>query len=59
MNFIRNAHREYLSRKRNVQEDCRYIVHICHQVVQAILNLAGCRVETRFCAALKKLVLYE
>ncbi len=52
VNFIRNAHREYLSRKRNVQEDCRYIVRICHQVVQAILNLAGCcRIETRLSAA--------
>ena len=51
VNFIRNAHREYLSRKRNVEEDCRYIVRICRQVVQAILRLAGCRIETGLCAA--------
>lgn len=41
VNFIRSAHQEYLSRKRNVEEDCFYIVRICHQVVQAILNLTG------------------
>lgn len=51
VNFIRNAHKEYLSRKRNVQEDCRYIVRICHQVVQAILSLAGCKAEVRLHAA--------
>ena len=51
VNFIRNAHREYLSRKRNVEEDCRYIVRICRQVVQAILSLAGCRVQTGLCVA--------
>lgn len=37
--FIQKSHEEYLSRKRNVEEDCTYIVRICHQVVQAILNL--------------------
>lgn len=51
VNFIRNAHREYLSRKRNVEEDCRYIVRICYQVVQAILELAGCKSGLGLCAA--------
>lgn len=37
--FIQKSHEEYLSRKRNVEEDCTYIVRVCHQVVQAILNL--------------------
>lgn len=37
--FIQKSHEEYLSRKRNVEEDCIYIVRVCHQVVQAILNL--------------------
>ncbi len=51
VNFIRSAHQEYLSRKRNVEEDCFYIVRICHQVVQAILNLTGLGVTSRLCAA--------
>lgn len=37
--FIEKAHQEYLSMKRNVEEDCAYIVRICHQVAVAILNL--------------------
>ncbi len=37
--FIEKAHQEYLSMKRNVEEDCAYIVRICHQVAAAILNL--------------------
>ena len=41
--------------KHGVQEDCEYIVRICHQVVQAILNLvnlaAAKEVERRFCPA--------
>lgn len=49
--FIRNAHREYLSRKRNVEEDCRYIVRVCRQVVRAILYLIGGNVESRLCQA--------
>lgn len=44
--FIQNAHAEYVSRKRNVEEDCRYIVRVCHQVVQAILNLLNKGLET-------------
>lgn len=51
VSFIKNAHWEYISRKRNVEEDCHYIVQVCHQVVQAILSLAGCRVNTELCAA--------
>lgn len=41
--FIQKSHEEYLSRKRNVEEDCIYIVRVCHQVVQAILNLLNQR----------------
>lgn len=37
--FIERAHREYLTMKRNVEEDCAYIVRICRQVAEAILNL--------------------
>lgn len=37
--FIQEAHEEYLSEKRSVQEDCRYIVRVCRQVAEAILGL--------------------
>jgi hypothetical protein len=37
--FIQNSHEEYLRVKHSVEEDCMYIVRICHQVVQAILHL--------------------
>lgn len=37
--FLEKAHQEYLSMKRNVEEDCIYIVRICHQVAEAILSL--------------------
>jgi len=37
--FIQNVHDEYLSMRRNVEEDCKYIVWVCRQVVHAILNL--------------------
>ena len=53
--FIQRAHEDYLQMKHGVQEDCEYIVRICHQVVQAILNLvnlaAAKEVERRFCPA--------
>ena len=44
--FVQSAHVEYLSRKRNVEEDCKYIVRVCHQVVQAILHLLNTGLET-------------
>ena len=37
--FIQKAHDEYLKMKHSVEEDCMYIVRICHQVVAAILQL--------------------
>lgn len=37
--FIKSAHDEYLKFKRSVQEDCKYIVNLCHQVVQSIIYL--------------------
>ncbi len=37
--FIQKAHEEYLKMKHSVEEDCLYIVRICHQVVTSILNL--------------------
>lgn len=37
--FIRRSHEEYLKMKHSVEDDCAYIVRICHQVAQAILYL--------------------
>lgn len=51
--FIKKAHENYLKIEHGVKEDCEYIVRVCHQVVQAILNLvsiaAGKEVERRLC----------
>jgi len=37
--FIKEAHEDYLKFKRSVQEDCKYIVNLTHQVVQSIVYL--------------------
>lgn len=47
--YIRKAHKEYLSLKRDVEEDCIYIVRICQQVVQAILQLLDLQIERKAC----------
>lgn len=47
--FIRTAHEEYLQFKRTVEEDCRYIVALCHQVVEAVVYLLNRQME-RFLA---------
>ena len=49
VSFIQAMHREYVSRKRNVEEDCRYIVRVCLLVVQAILRLIDVDVQTQLC----------
>ena len=53
--FIRKAHADYLEREHGVKEDCEFIVRICHQVVQAILNLVnramGIEMTKRLCLA--------
>lgn len=51
VNFIRNVHKEYLSRKHNVEEDCHYIVRVCRQVVQGILNLINSTSRSSLLAA--------
>jgi hypothetical protein len=38
--FIKKVHQEYISRARNVEEDCKFIVNTCRQVVQGIFQLA-------------------
>lgn len=37
--FIRKCHSEYMSRKRNVQEDCRFIVTVNYQITRGIVQL--------------------
>lgn len=37
--FIQKSHEEYLKTKNSVQDDCIYIVSLCHQVVEGILHL--------------------
>lgn len=38
-NFIRKKHEAYIKLKNTVEEDCRQIVSLCHQVVEAVLLL--------------------
>lgn len=51
VSFVKSVHQEYLSRKRNVEEDCRYIVRVCCQVVQGILGLINRSWEAGLSAA--------
>lgn len=37
--FIQMAHDRYVKKKNTVEEDCRQIVVLCHQVVEAIIAL--------------------
>lgn len=37
--FIQKAHDAYVKLKNNVEEDCRQIVALCHQVVEAVIGL--------------------
>lgn len=37
--FIKEKHREYMARKRSVEEDCRYIVAVNYQITQGIIQL--------------------
>lgn len=37
--YIQERHTEYLSMKRCVEEDCKYIVSVCYQVVTAVIQL--------------------
>ena len=37
--FIQKTHSEYLNIKQSVKDDCKYIVSLCHHVVEGILHL--------------------
>lgn len=41
--FIQNTHEEYLKIKHTIEEDCRYIVRLCHQVAVAVIELFGAK----------------
>lgn len=37
--FIKERHKEYVSRKRNVEDDCRFIVMVNYQITRGIMQL--------------------
>lgn len=37
--FIKARHKEYISRKRNVEDDCRFIVMVNYQITRGIMQL--------------------
>jgi hypothetical protein len=39
LNFIKEMHEEYLKVANKVKVDCKYIVEMCHRVVDAILQI--------------------
>lgn len=45
--YISEQHKEYLSRKRSVNDDIRYILTVCFQVVNGIVQLLNQRAEER------------
>lgn len=46
--YIQKAHKEYLQKMRNVAEDIQYIMNICYQVFQGILQIFA-KQEQRGC----------
>ena len=37
--FIKERHKEYISRERNVEDDCRFIVLVNYQITRGIMQL--------------------
>lgn len=37
--YVLGVHKQYLKIKHTVEEDCRYIVNVCHVFVQSVINL--------------------
>ena len=50
-NFIRKAHETYVKLKNSVEDDCRHIVTMCHQVVVAVIRLIKRDSESQTMAA--------
>ena len=45
LDYVLKAYDEYLKVKKSAAEDCRYIVGICHTVVEAVINLLNQKLE--------------
>lgn len=50
-NFIRKVHETYVKLKNSVEDDCRHIVTLCHQVVVAVIRLIKRDSESQTMAA--------
>lgn len=48
MVYIRRQHEQYLKKIRNVADDIRYILSVCYQVFQGLLQLCP-NIHTEFC----------
>lgn len=48
--FIKERHKEYVSRKRNVEDDCRFIVMVNYQITRGIMQLLEERKQSLACA---------
>ena len=45
LDYVLKAHEEYLRVKKSTVEDCKYIVRICHTVVEAVIHLLNQKLE--------------
>lgn len=45
LDYVWKAHKEYLKVKKSTMEDCKYIVGVCHTVVEAVIYLLNQRLE--------------
>ncbi|MBQ4530788.1 MAG: zinc dependent phospholipase C family protein [Lachnospiraceae bacterium] len=52
LEYVLKAHEEYLKVKKTVTEDCRYIVGVCHTVVEAVIHLLNQKLEKNYLPAI-------
>ena len=48
VDYIKDAHERYLQKERNIAEDIQYILSMCFQVIQGILQLAMKRLDQEY-----------
>lgn len=48
LQYIKEHHRRYLNRKRNIEDDIHYILSVCYQVFQGIFQLCKRAEENQF-----------
>lgn len=48
VDYIKDAHERYLQKERNIAEDIQYILSMCFQVIQGILQLAMKRLNQEY-----------